>query len=191
MIEIQDKIEVNKLIQNRWSPRAFDSRPVEPEKLAALFEAARWAPSAMNEQPWRFMYATKDNPEAYEKLLSTLADANKVWAQHAPVLILSVAKVNYSMGSPNAFAWHDTGMATAKLALQATELGLHLHIMGGYSTDKAREVLGIPEGYEPVSMIALGYQGDADQLPEPLKARELAPRSRKPLQEIVFNGTWK
>lgn len=191
MIEIQDKIEVNKLIQNRWSPRAFDSRPVEPEKLAALFEAARWAPSAMNEQPWRFMYATKDNPEAYEKLLSTLADANKVWAQHAPVLILSVAKVNYSMGSPNAFAWHDTGMATAKLALQATELGLHLHIMGGYSADKAREVLGIPEGYEPVSMIALGYQGDADQLPEPLKARELAPRSRKPLQEIVFNGTWK
>jgi len=191
MIETENKIEVNELIQNRWSPRAFDNRPVETEKLKAIFEAARWAPSAMNEQPWRFIYATKDNPEAYEKLLSTLVEANQVWAKEAPVLIVAVAKTDYSsFDARNSHAWHDTGMATANLALQATELDLHLHVMGGFSADKAREVLGIPEGYEPVSVIALGYQGDADQLSEPLKERETAPRNRKPLQEIVFNGTW-
>lgn len=191
MIETEKKIEINELIQNRWSPRAFDNRPVEDEKLAALFNAASWAPSAMNEQPWRFVYATKENPEAYGKLLSCLVEANQVWAKEAPVLILTIAKTNYSNnGGPNAYAWHDTGLATAKMALQATELGLHLHIMGGYSADKAREVLGIPEGYEPVSMIALGYLGDASQLPDHLRAREGAPRNRKPLQELVINGTW-
>ncbi|MER2997008.1 nitroreductase family protein [Pontibacter populi] len=191
MTNTDNKIEINELIKQRWSPRAFDSKPVEEEKLEALFEAARWAASAMNEQPWRFVFATKDNPEAYEKLLSTLVEANQVWAQEAPVLILSVAKTSYSnFDSHNPHAWHDTGLATANLALQATELGLNLHVMGGFSVGKAREVLGIPEGYEPVSVIALGYQGDADQLPEPLKERETAPRSRKPLQEIVFNGTW-
>lgn len=192
MIETENKIEVHSLIQDRWSPRAFDSKPVENEKLEALFNAARWAPSAMNEQPWRFVYATKDDPEAYQKLLSCLVEANQVWARNAPVLILSVAKTNYSNnGNSNAYAWHDAGMATANLALQATELGLHLHIMGGFSADMARKVLNLPEGYEPVSMIALGYLGDADQLPEHLKAREGAPRNRKPLQELVFNGTWK
>ncbi|MBC5775121.1 nitroreductase family protein [Pontibacter sp. KCTC 32443] len=192
MIETENKIEVHNLIQDRWSPRAFDSKPVEDEKLEAIFEAARWAPSAMNEQPWRFVFATKNNPEAYEKLLSCLVEANQLWAKNAPVLILSVAKANYSNnGNRNAYAWHDTGMATANLALQATELGLHLHIMGGFSADKAREVLGIPEGYEPVSMMAIGYLGDPSQLPDHLKAREVAPRNRKPLQELVFNGIWK
>ncbi|MEJ8757319.1 nitroreductase family protein [Pontibacter sp. H259] len=191
MIDTENKIEVNELIQNRWSPRAFSSKPVEVEKLEALFEAARWAPSAMNEQPWRFVYATKDNPEAYNNLLSTLAEANQVWAKEAPVLILSVAKSNYSsFEGRNTHAWHDAGMATANMAFQATALGLHLHIMGGFSADKAREVLQIPEGYEPVSIIAVGYLGDATQLPEPLKIRETAPRNRKPLQEFVFNGTW-
>ncbi len=192
MIGTDNKIETNELITARWSPRAFDNKPVEEEKLEAVFEAARWAPSAMNEQPWRFIYATKENVEAYHKILSTLVEANQVWAKEAPVLILSVAKTDYSnFDSRNTHAWHDTGMATANLALQATELGLYLHVMGGYSADKAREVFEIPQGYEPVSVMALGYLGDAEQLPEPLKERENSPRTRKPLQEIVFNGTWK
>lgn len=192
MINTDTNIEINELIQSRWSPRAFDSRPVEAAKMKAIFEAARWAPSAMNEQPWRFIYATKDNPEAYNKILSTLVEANQVWAKDAPVLILAVAKTAYtSFDSPNKHAWHDTGLATANLLLQATELGLHLHLMGGFSADIAQKAFEIPQAYEPVSVMALGYIGDADQLPEPLKARETAPRARKPLQEIVFNGTWK
>ena len=192
MIATENKTEINELIKDRWSPRAFENTPVEEEKLALLFEAARWAPSAMNEQPWRFVYATKNNPEAYENLLSCLVEANQIWAKDAPVLVLTIAKTTYSnIGNPNAYALHDTGMATANMAIQATALDLHLHIMGGYHADKAREVLGIPEGYEPVSMIAVGYLGDAEQLPEPLKARENSPRNRKTVQELVHKGTWQ
>ena len=190
--EIENKVEVNELIASRWSPRAFDSKPVEDEKLEAILEAARWAPSAMNEQPWRFIYATKDNPEQYEKLLSCLVEANQVWAKDAPVLLLTVAKTHYSnFDSRNGHAWHDVGMATANMALQATELDVYLHMMGGFSADKAREALNIPDGFEAVTMIALGYKGDPKQLPEPLKEREEAPRNRKTLQELVHKGEWQ
>lgn len=191
-LAVENKIEVNELIKSRWSPRAFDSQPVEEEKLEAILEAARWAPSAMNEQPWRFIYATKDNPEAYEKLLSCLVEANQVWAKNAPVLLLSVAKTHYSsFDQKNGHAWHDVGIATANMALQATELGLYMHMMGGFSADAAREMLNIPDGFEAVTMIALGYKGEPETLPPPLKEREEAPRNRKPLQELVFNGTWQ
>ncbi|WP_299824083.1 nitroreductase family protein [uncultured Pontibacter sp.] len=188
----ENKIAVHNLIEKRWSPRAFADTPVEQEQLESLFEAARWAPSAMNEQPWRFIYATKEDKEAYDRLLSCLVEANQVWAQNAPVLFVSVAKNAYDFnGSPNAFAWHDVGMATANLLLQATELDLHVHMMGGFNAIKAREVLGIPEDFGPVAMGAVGYVGDPEQLPEQLKARELSPRERKPLSEIVFNGNWE
>ena len=192
MITVEDKIAIHNLIEKRWSPRSFASTPVEQENLAALFEAARWAPSAMNEQPWRFIYATKEDAEAYGRLLECLVEANQVWARNAPVLFLSVAKTTYDFnGSANKHAWHDVGMATANLVLQATDLGLHVHLMGGFNSDKALEVLSIPEGFEPVTMGAIGYVGDPEALPEQLKARELAPRQRKPLSELVFTGNWE
>ncbi|MEJ8801579.1 nitroreductase family protein [Pontibacter sp. H249] len=192
MTSTETNIAIHNLIEKRWSPRAFADTAVEQEQIDSLFEAARWAPSAMNEQPWRFIYATKDDKEAYDRLLSCLVEANQVWAKNAPVLFVSVAKKTYDFnGNPNGHAWHDVGMATASLVLQATELDLHVHLMGGYNATKAREVLEIPEGFEPVAMGAVGYVGDPEQLPEQLKARELAPRQRKPLNEIVFNGKWE
>ncbi|MBC5995023.1 nitroreductase family protein [Pontibacter cellulosilyticus] len=192
MTPTENKISIHNLIEKRWSPRAFSDTTVEQEQLETLFEAARWAPSAMNEQPWRFIYATKEDAEAYERLLSCLVEANQVWAKNAPVLFLSVAKTTYDFnGNANKHAWHDVGMATANLVLQATELDLHVHLMGGFSADTAREVLGIPEGFEPVSMGAVGYVGDPETLPEQLKTRELAPRQRKPLSQIAFNGNWE
>lgn len=182
---------IHDLIRLRWSPRAFADRPVEPEKLGSLFEAARWASSSFNEQPWAFLVATRDDPERFARLLSVLMEGNIAWAQHAPVLMLSVAKLNFERsGKPNRHAFHDVGQAIANLILQATALGLYAHQMAGFHVDKAREVFAIPKGWEPVAAIALGYPGEPDLLPAPLRDRELAPRTRKPLQEFVFAGRW-
>jgi len=185
-------VQVHPLISKRRSPRAFRNEEIKPEQLEALFEAARWAPSAMNEQPWRFIYATQEQQQDFDSLLSCLVEANQVWAKHAPMLLLTVAKTSYSAsGQANTHAWHDTALATANLVLQATAMGLHVHQMGGFSAAKAREVLQIPQGYEPVTMVAIGYLGDPDTLPEHLRARELAPRTRKAREEFVFQGKWK
>ena len=187
----ENKIAIHALIEERRSPRAFEDREVTEEQLETLFEAARWAPSAMNEQPWRFIYATKQDKENFNRLFSCLVEGNS-WAQKASALFITVAKKSYDYdGSPNSHAWHDVGLASGNLLLQATDLGLHVHMMGGFKAAKAREVLGIPEGYEPVAMGAIGYAGDPDTLPEALKKRELAPRTRKPLEELVFRGTWE
>jgi len=182
---------IHDLIRLRWSPRAFSDRPVEPEKLRSLLEAARWAPSSYNEQPWAFLVATRDDPEGFARLLSVLVVGNITWAQHAPVLMLSVAKLNFEQnGKPNRHAFHDVGQATANLIVQATAMGLYAHQMAGFHVEKAREVFAIPEGWEPVAAIALGYPGDPDSLPAPLRDREFAPRTRKPLKEFVFAGRW-
>ncbi|WP_237151162.1 nitroreductase family protein [Pontibacter actiniarum] len=184
-------MKIHTLIEQRWSPRAFSDRPVREEQLEALFEAARWAPSAMNEQPWRFIYATSDNRESFERLANCLVAGNS-WAKNAAALFITVAKKSYDFnGNPNGHAWHDVGLATGNLLLQATDLGLHVHLMGGFDAAKAREVLGIPEGFEPVSMGAVGYVGEPESLPENLRERELAPRVRKPLNELVFKGHWE
>ncbi|WP_377470067.1 nitroreductase family protein [Pontibacter silvestris] len=187
-----EEIRIHDLIRNRRSTRAYSSKPVPAEALTALFEAARWAPSTMNEQPWRFIYADKnENPEGYNKLLECLFEGNSSWAQHAPVLILTIAKKGYStLDVDYAHAWHDVGLATGNMLAQATELGLYVHLMGGFSAEKAVELLQIPEGYQPVVMATVGYLGDVNELPENLKAREAAPRTRKPLSELVFNGNW-
>ncbi|GAB3819943.1 nitroreductase family protein [Pontibacter rugosus] len=186
----EKNIAVHSLIENRWSPRAFSSETVSEEQLASLFEAARWAPSAMNEQPWRFIYASKENGEDFERLFSCLVEGNS-WAKHASALFVTIAKKNYDFnGQPNGIARHDVGLATANILLQATDLGLHVHLMGGFNAAKAQDVLGIPEGFEPVAMGAVGYVGDPESLPEALKERELAPRQRKPLNEIAFKGVW-
>ena len=182
---------IHDLLRRRWSPRAFSSRPVEPDKLRSLWEAARWSPSSYNEQPWSFIVATKEDEAEYARLLSCLVEGNIEWAQLAPVLMVSVARLSFEDdGKPNRHAFHDVGLAVANLIVQATALGLVVHQMAGILPDKIRKLYGIPEGYEAVAGIALGYPGDPQSLPEGLRKRELAPRERKPLTEFVFSGSW-
>jgi len=182
---------IHELLARRWSPRAFAERPVEPEQLRSLFEAARWAPSSSNEQPWRFVVATKNDQAAYDRLLACLLDGNRKWAIRAPVLILSVACMNFDDNAkPNRHAFHDTGMAVENLLLQATALGLIGHLMAGFDIEKARAELKIPSGYESVAMIAVGYPGDLKVLLDYLQQREVKPRERKPLVEMTYAGQW-
>jgi len=182
---------IHDLIRHRWSPRAFDSRPVEPEKLRSLFEAARWAASSYNAQPWYFLVATKDDTENYKKVLECFVEFNQGWAKSAPVLALSVARMAFEHnGTPNSHAFHDVGQAAANLALQATAVGLQVHQMAGILPEKAREVFGIPEGYQAVAGFAIGYPGNPENLPDKLREQERAQRSRKPLESFVFTGKW-
>lgn len=182
---------IHELFRRRWSPRAFASRPVEPEKLASLFEAARWAPSSFNGQPWHFIVATKDDLAAFDRLLKCLRPQNIQWAQNAPVLIIAVAQLSLEEGrGPNRHAFHDVGLANENLVLQAVALGLVAHQMAGFFPDKARETFDIPEGYEAVTAIAVGYPGDPEDLPPEVKARELQPRERRPLSAFVFSDAW-
>lgn len=178
------------LLRRRWSPRAFAERPVEPEKVRSLFEATRWAPSSNNEQPWRFMMAMKENKVEWDRLFHCLVEGNQKWAHRVPVLMLSVAALNFDDGSPNRHAFHDTGTAAENLVLQATALGLVAHQMAGFRIDQARVEFKIPDGYEPVAMIAVGYPGDPATLPDYLRERELKPRQRNPISEFVFSGNW-
>jgi nitroreductase len=179
------------LIRRRWSPRAFSSRPVEPENLWSLFEAARWAPSCFNEQPWALVYATKDQPAEFDRLLQCLVPGNMAWAKQAPVLMLSVAKLNFDRnGSPNRHAYHDVGLAAENMVIQALSLGIFVHQMAGFDVEKARETLAIPASHDPVAMIALGYPGELSELAENLRQRETVPRTRKTLAQFVFDGNW-
>ena len=185
--------EVIELIRRRWSPRAFALRPVEEEKLKRVLEAARWAPSAGNEQPWRFIVARKQHPHAYAKLLACLKEKNQTWAKGAPVLIMTFAKRHFRDDSErnNRTAQHDVGLATAHLILQATALNLYVHPMAGFLPDKARATYGVPEAFEPMAVLAVGYLGDASGLPDDLHAREHAPRKRHPLDALVFEEAWE
>ncbi len=177
-------------IAERWSPRAFDAKPVEREKLGSLFEAARWAPSCFNEQPWSFFVGLKGEGEDFDRLASCLVEGN-AWARTVPVLILSVAKTRFARNDkPNRHAQHDVGLAVQSLVLQAQSLGLATHQMAGFDVDRARATLKIPADCEPMAMIALGYPGDASALEPALAERELAPRTRKNLGAIVFGSTW-
>ncbi|MGB2592998.1 MAG: nitroreductase family protein [Candidatus Acidiferrum sp.] len=182
---------VHDLIRNRWSPRAFSNKQVEREVLASLFEAARWAPSSFNEQPWAYLVATKDDSENFSKALSVLVDFNAGWAKEAPVLMFAVAHLNfYSNGTPNRNAFYDIGAATALLSVEATARGLGVHQMAGFDPAKAKKVFEIPADWETIAAIAIGYPGEPDSLPEKLRDREAAPRLRKPLSEFVMSGRW-
>ena len=188
----QTQFPIHDLLVRRWSPRAFDERPVESHTLWSLFEAARWAPSSNNEQPWRFIAATKRDHEAdWNRLFDCLVEGNRRWAFRAPVLMLSIASINFEDdGKPNRHAFHDTGLAVENLILQATAHGLIVHQMAGFDVEKARADLSIPSGCEPVAMIAIGYPGDPAVLSERLQERELRPRSRRPIREWAFLGQW-
>jgi nitroreductase len=184
-------VALHELIRNRWSPRAFAEKLVPPEVLRSLFEAARWAPSSNNEQPWAYLVATKDSPENFAKMLGVLVEFNANWAKHAPVLALFVAHLKTQRdGKPNRVALHDVGSASAQLTFEANARGLQVHQMAGFDAEKARETFAIPPDWEPVAAMAIGYPGDPESLPEKLRDRELAPRTRKPAGEFVMSGSW-
>lgn len=180
---------VHDLIRRRWSPRAFSSKPVEREKLGSLLEAARWAASSRNVQPWRFLVAEQSDADAHAKLFGCLMDANQTWARKVPVLILVCAQVSPDAGLAR-HAFHDCGLAVANLSLQALSMDLWVHQMAGFSVEKARAAFGIPADHEPVSVLAVGYYGDPAELAENRRAQETGPRSRKALGEIAFGGAW-
>lgn len=183
---------VNDLIAARWSPRAMDAeRPVTSAQIHSLLEAARWAPSCFNEQPWRFLVFDGSDPGARQRARDCLADGN-AWARKAPLLLLSVARDSFARNDkPNRHAQHDVGLATENLVLQAGDLSLATHQMAGFDADRARAEFGIPPGFTPMAMIAVGHPGDPEALEEALREREVAPRSRRPLAEVAFRGTWE
>jgi nitroreductase len=181
---------VHDLIRDRWSPRAFSDKPVGREVLASLFEAARWAPSSNNEQPWAYLVATKGNAEDFAKTLSVLVEFNANWAKNAPVLLLAVSRLKFPNGNPNRNAFYDTGAATMLLSIEATARGLAVHQMAGFDPAKAKQVFEIPADCEPITAIAIGYPGDPNSLSQKLQDRENAPRTRKPLTEFVMSGRW-
>ncbi|MFM9836418.1 MAG: nitroreductase family protein [Methylophilaceae bacterium] len=184
---------IHDLIANRWSPRAFDaSKPVNQEQVIALLEAARWAPSCFGDQPWRFLVWNKNqDAAAWQHALDVIVPNNQVWSKNAPVLILVCAYGLFGHNQkPNRWSEYDTGAAAENLCLQASALGLVAHQMGGFESDAARARFNIPADVSPMAMLAIGYEGDSNDLPEELKTRELAQRSRKPLGELFFNGVW-
>jgi len=182
--------EILELIKERWSPRAFSSRRPDIETLNRLFEAARWAASSDNEQPWRYLVARAEDGDRHETLASCLFPGN-AWARKAPVLAMSIAARNFAKtGKLNRVALHDVGAASALLTLQGMSMGVFVHQMAGFDTEKARQVCQIPPDYDPVAMMALGYPGDPESLSEPLRTRELSPRERRLVREFVFSSTF-
>ena len=182
---------VHELIRERWSPRAFADKLVAQNVLRSIFEAARWAPSSNNEQPWAYLVAARDDKENFEKVLSVLVEFNANWAKGAAVLAIAVAELAFAKNNaPNRNAQYDTGAATALLTVEATAHGLFVHQMAGFDPEKARQVFGIPAGWEAIAAIAIGYAGDPATLPQPLQDREMAPRKRKPIAEFVMAGHW-
>lgn len=179
---MSETIALNSVIAARWSPRAYLDRAVEAEKLQSLFEAARWASSCFNEQPWRFVTATRDNPAEFEKVLGILVEANRKWVQGAWLAGFTVAKRTFTHnGAANRFGLHDAGAAGATLAIQATALGLQAHFMGGFDAARARAEFGVPEDFEVGAAFAVGY---------PVEFDPPAARQRRGIEEIVFGTKW-
>ena len=182
---------VHELAIRRWSPYAFDDRPVAADDLASIFEAARWAASSYNEQPWRYIVATRDNPEEFERVASCLVEANRAWASRAPVLALTAVSLRFAKNDrPNRAAHHDLGIASACLTFEATARSLSVHQMIGILPDRARELFDVPEGFEVLTALAIGYAGDPDALDGGLGERDRTERTRRPLDEFVFTGRW-
>lgn len=178
---------IHPLLKKRWSPRAFDPKPVEPRLLHSLFEAARWSASGGNQQPWRFIIGCKGD-ETYDKIFRILDNGNQVWAGLAPVLVVSVGrKILNRQNTANSSYRYDVGQAVAHLSIQATELGLFVHQMGGFYPDAAREIFEIPELFDPLTVFAIGYPGDLSLLDDFNQKRELEPRERIAFHEFVFS----
>ncbi len=179
-------LDIQPLIKNRWSPRSFSSKPVSADKIERIFEAARWAPSSFNEQPWRFIVGIKGD-STWEKLYDCLVAFNQIWTEPAPVLVLAIGKKTSAKGDKNSVYQYDVGQSMAYITLQAEAEGLRSHQMGGFSKGKARELFSIPEDYDPMVMSAIGYQDAPEKLKPDFTKMEKAPRERKPLEELVFS----
>ena len=178
------------IIKDRWSPVSFSSRPVEEYKLESILEAAGYAPSSMNEQPWLFILITRDEPEKFNSVIDILADGNQIWAKNAWALIVSLARTNHQYkGRPNRYSFHDTGMAVANMLLQASSMGIYFHQMGGFSIEKTKQYFQLSEGIEPVAIMAVGYPGDGTGLSEELAKRDSTRTPRKKISEYVFRNT--
>lgn len=183
---------VHSFIRNRWSPRSFSDEKLSYETLLTLFEAAGWAASCRNEQPWHFIYGVKDEDDVYEKILESLVVWNQKWASFAPVLVVGLAKLSSEYHtSPNKYAKYDLGQAVATMAIQATSDNLYVHQMAGFDKDTVMKSFNISEEYEPVVVIAIGRLGNPDKLPADIKELELKERSRLSLDSIVSNGEMK
>ncbi|MEJ2585412.1 MAG: nitroreductase family protein [Robiginitalea sp.] len=183
--------EIYPLLKQRYSPRTFRDEKIEDRELKQLFEAARWAASSYNLQPWRFIYAEKGS-DAYDKIMDCLIEFNRDWAKLAPILMLSIYKDKKEDGSDYYHALHDLGLSLGNMTTQAQYLGIALHHMAGVDRKKAGEVFAVPEGYRVATAIALGYYGGhLDWLPEDLQDREVADRERIPQEDFAFRGGWK
>ena len=182
---------VHELIANRWSPCGFAAQQISREEICSLFEAARWSASSYNEQAWSYVVATQDEPAEFEKAISCLVEGNQAWAKAAPVLVICCTSRKFSRNDkPNTAADHDLGLAAANLSLEATSRGIAVHQMIGILPGKARTLFQIPEGVDPLTAMAIGHIAAPDTLPDDLKQRDESPRSRKPLQDFVFGGSW-
>lgn len=181
---------VHDLIRDRWSPRAFLDKPVPMDVLVSLFEAARWAASCNNSQPWRFIVASREDPAEYETLLGCFNDRNQSWAVPAPVLMIACADKNLPDGRPSNHGWYDTGAAMAQFTFQASTHGLVVHQAQGILPDKIVATYGVPDDFDVCTGIAVGYQGEAETLPDDYAKREVLPRDRKPVTEFVFTGVF-
>lgn len=183
--------KVHYLITDRWSPVAFDERELEYETIHLLFEAAKWAPSARNAQPWRFIYATREMPD-YRVFLDFMTEYNRTWASTAALLVMPLAQViSTYKNRPNRLAFYEAGMAVGNLLVQATAMDLMVHQMSGYDVERAKEALGIPTRYEPMSIMAIGYKGDVSKLPEDVAAWEKRERTRMEISRFLVQGRCK
>jgi nitroreductase len=183
---------IQRALADRWSPYGFEDRPVAAADLCSLFEAARWAASSYNEQPWNYILATKANSKEFAELLSCLVEANQAWAKAAPLLVLGVVSLRFAKNAKeNRAAVHDLGLASGNLVMEATTRELSVHQMIGILPDKAREIYQIPEHFEAWTAMAIGYNANPATMPAALKERDMAPRQRRPLRDFVFAGHWK
>lgn len=189
----QTKVSIHPILENRWSPRSFDSRPIEKNKIISLFEAARWSASCYNDQPWNFIIATKEDDEAYQKMLSCLVESNQLWASKAYLLLIAIARKHFNHnGKENHHARHDIGMSLSQLTMQAVSQGLSVHLMAGFDSKRAQTLYAIPDGFDAVVAGAVSYRNEnIEDLPENLQEKELAVRERKNLEDFVFQNKWK
>lgn len=184
-------VPIHPLLADRWSSRAFSSEPVSRELLLSLFEAVRWAPSCFNEQEWRFIVATRDDPEAHARLNACYTTSNQRWSTSAWVLMIALAVETFEVdGSPNRMAQYDVGQAVQNLTVQASSHGLNVRQAAGIDVPKIRELYRIPDGVTVLCAVAIGYPGDPDTLVAPLPERERHPRTRKPLEDLFFSGEY-
>jgi len=180
---------VHPLIETRWSPRAYDQRAVEPEKLQRIFEAARWSASSSNLQPWYFLVGFKRD-DVYSRIFSTLVEFNQLWAGNAPILASAISKTTNARGEPNGYHAYDLGQAMAMLSIQSTHEGVFVHQMGGFNATEAERLLDIPEGYKVMTAFTLGYISNETELHPNLQKQELGARVRRPSGESVFTGAF-